>query len=67
LDFALRKEKGELRMGLFSFGGQEKAGGFFVETVDDAGPVGVARKGADVVEKTIGKGAGPVTRGGMND
>ena len=67
--FAIAKLATEFAVGGIIFGGDEKASGFPVEAMDNAGPIGGAARGefsSAVVEEGGGEGSGGSTRAGVD-
>ena len=67
--FAIAKLATEFAVGGIIFGGDEKASGFPVETMDNARPIGRAARGEfslAVVEEGGGEGSGGSTRAGVD-
>ena len=67
--FAVAKLSAEFAVGGIVFGGDEKASGFPVETMDNARPIGRAARGEfsfAVVEEGGGEGSGGSTRAGVD-
>ncbi len=67
--FAIAKLATEFAVGGIVFGGDEKASGFPVETMDNARPIGRAARGEfslAVVEEGGGEGSGGSTRAGVD-
>jgi hypothetical protein len=67
--FAIAKLATEFAVGGIIFGGDEKASGFPVEAMDNAGPIGGAARGEfsfAVVEEGGGEGSGGSTRAGVD-
>ena len=68
--FACRELFGEGLLGAVGFGGDDAAGGVFVEAVDDAGSFDAADAGelaGAVEEESVDEGAVGVTGGGVDD